>query len=399
MRRRTLSALVLTGSLGLGSAGLGSVARADNLDGRKAIRGRALPGAPETDELRALREFDEANFPRPIPGQTVVPGPGDAEVVVSHQSRLGAATGRAGLAGGDGQRPELASPISSPKSDGKPDSGEPLPEWMVGLRVPDLPARVDARVLRYLEFYKSDKRGRATMTAWLRRQGRYRALIEEALARHGLPRSLLYVAMIESSYDPHDRSGPGAVGIWQFMPEVAKIYGLRTDHWVDARKNPEKSTEAQMRYFRDLYERFGSWPLVLAGFNAGYGAVIRSLQKYNTNDYYELCRHENGLPWETVLYVPKAFAAAIVGENRQLFGYDSVEPDRPYEFDRVAVPKSTSLANIARSVGVPLAEIVALNPELRRGRTPPERWDVRVPKGTGAKLTANWSTIEEVTST
>lgn len=383
-RRKTITILALTGSLGLGSLSPGP-ARADNLDGRKAIRGRAVDGAPETDELRALREFDETAFPRPVPGQTIVPGPADAEVVVSHKARLGGASA-------ESPHVALTSPVSSPKSE---LDGESAPEWLVGLRLPDFPARVDARVIRYLEFYKSDKRGRATMTAWLRRQGRYRALMEDALARHGLPRGLLYVAMIESSYDPHDRSGPGAVGLWQFMPEVAKIYGLRTDHWVDERKNPEKSTEAQMRYFKDLYERFGNWPLVLSAFNAGYGAVLRSLQKYNTNDYYELCRHENGLPWETVLYVPKAFAAAIVGENRQLFGYDTVEPDQPYQFDRVSVPKSTSLANIAKAAGATVAEIKALNPELRRDRTPPERWDVRVPRGRGKQLSSNWASVEE----
>ena len=65
-----------------------------------------------------------------------------------------------------------------------------------------------------------------------------------------------------------------------------------------------------MHYFGDLKERFGGWPLALAAFNAGYGAVLRSMQKYNTNDYWELCRHEDGLPWETTLYVPKAMAVA-----------------------------------------------------------------------------------------
>lgn len=388
VQRRTISALVLAGFLG--GPSLPRSARADNLDGRKAIRGRAVEGTPETDELKALRAFDDAVFPRPVPGQHIVPGPGDAEVTVSHRSFRGDGDG-AGSALADTPHAAMTSPVSSPKS----DSADAAPDWLVGLKLPDLPARVDARVVRYLEFYKNDKRGRATMTAWLRKQGRYRALIEDALTRHGLPHSLLYVAMIESSYDPHDRSGPGAVGLWQFMPEVSKIYGLRIDHWVDERKNPEKSTDAQMRYFKDLYERFGNWPLVLSSFNAGYGAVLRSLQKYNTNDYYELCRHENGLPWETVLYVPKAFAAAIVGENRQLFGYDNVEPDKPYEFDRVAVPSSTSLANVAKAAGATLAEVVALNPELRRGRTPPERWDVRVPKGRGKQLTANWSQAEE----
>jgi membrane-bound lytic murein transglycosylase D len=143
------------------------------------------------------------------------------------------------------------------------------------------------------------------MASWLRKQGRWRALFEDALRRARLPLALIYVAMIESGYDPHDRSHAGAVGLWQFMPEGGKIYGLRIDYWVDERKNPERSTAAFTHYIADLKERFGAWPLALAAFNAGYGAVLRAMQKYNTNDYWELCRHEDGLPWDTLLYVPR----------------------------------------------------------------------------------------------
>mgnify|MGYP000048784992 CR=1 FL=1 len=151
-------------------------------------------------------------------------------------------------------------------------------------------------------------------TSWLRKQGRYRQLIEQTLDRYNLPRFLLYVSMIESGYDPHDRSHKGAVGLWQFLPEGARIYGLRVDYWVDERQDPVRSTDAAARYLGDLKARFGSWHLTLAAFNAGYGAVLRAMQKYNTNDYWELCRHEDGLPWETLLYVPKAIATALVGD-------------------------------------------------------------------------------------
>jgi membrane-bound lytic murein transglycosylase D len=169
------------------------------------------------------------------------------------------------------------------------------------------------------------------------------------------------------------------------MPEGARIYGLRIDYWVDERKDPVRATEAAMRYLGDLKERFGAWPLALAAFNAGYGAVLRAMQKYNTNDYWELTRHEDGLPWETVLYVPKVMAAAIVSANRALFGYDQIPDDKPFEPESVIVPGGTALATLAKATSSPVAELEALNPELRRKRTPPgERWAVRVPRGTAA---------------
>jgi membrane-bound lytic murein transglycosylase D len=202
--------------------------------------------------------------------------------------------------------------------------------------------------------------------------------------------------MIESSFDPHDHSHAGAVGLWQFMPDNSKIYGLRVDYWIDERRNPEKATAAWVRYISDLRERFGGWPMTLAAFNAGYGAVLRAMQKYNTNDYWELCKHEDGLPWETTLYVPKVMATALVGENRALFGYESIKPDAAYAFDRVTVPTSMSLAAIAKAAGVAVAEVTALNPELRRSRTPPEAWEVRLPSGSGQRFASAYDQHKEL---
>jgi hypothetical protein len=187
--------------------------------------------------------------------------------------------------------------------------------WLDKLDLPDLPMTWTPRLIDYLVFYKDDPRGRSIMTSWLEAQGRYRDLIVSHLRAAHLPEDLLYDSMIESSYDPGDSSTAGALGIWQFMPQGGKIYGLREDHWVDERRDPVRSTIAQMDYFADLYQRFGNWEMALAAFNVGYGAALRSIARYNTNDYYQLCEYENGLPWETCLYTPKVLAAAIVGRT------------------------------------------------------------------------------------
>ena len=81
--------------------------------------------------------------------------------------------------------------------------------------------------------------------------------------------------------------------------------------------------------------RFGSWPLVFAAYNAGYGAVLRSITNYNTNDYWELVKHESGLPWESSLYVPKIIAAAIVGRNQAAFGFADVTPEPAFAYEEV----------------------------------------------------------------
>ena len=385
---------------------------AEDLAARRAIRGETVDPSRESDELRQLRQFEEESFPRRYLG---IPGASEATAALSGE---GSERLRGGLLGGpeegpspppapalpsaEAPPPELRSPPGGEAGHAAAGAEEPATAvpWLASLKLPDIPVRFDPRVVRYLEFYKNDPRGRSIIRSWLKAEGRYRSIIEEALRRAGLPRALLYVAMIESGFDPLDRSSAGALGVWQFMPENGRIYGLRIDHWVDQRQDPELATQQMMHYFEDLKARFGSWHLALAAFNAGYGAVLRAVAKYNTNNYWELCRHEDGLPWETTLYVPKALAVAIVDVNREAFGFGDVVEDPPWDYDRVVVPASTSLQTIARAAGVEVAQVMALNPELRRGRTPPiepkgEPWVARVPRGSGPRFAASYEKLRE----
>lgn len=264
----------------------------------------------------------------------------------------------------------------------KPSELRPDQPWLDKLALPDLPVVWTPKLVDYLLFYKNDPRGRNIMSGWLTAQGRYRDLILWHLRKAHLPEDLLYDAMIESSYDPAESSSAGALGLWQFMPQGGKIYGLRQDRWVDERRDPLRSTIAVLDYWADLYQRFNDWNMALAAFNAGYGAVLRSITRYNTNDYYQLCEYENGLPWETCLYTPKVLAAAIVGRNRAAFGYDQLKELPAETWDELAVPTSMSVASIGKLVGASEDDIKRLNPQLRRGRTPPGEagYVVRVPR-------------------
>lgn len=282
-----------------------------------------------------------------------------------------------------------AQPAVTPPAGTKPTDLHPELPWLAQLELPDLPIRWDERLIKYLVFYKEDPRGRAIMRGWLEAQGRYRDLILANLRKAHLPEDLIYVAMIESGYDPLDTSYAGASGLWQFMPEGGRIYGLTEDHWIDERNDPVRATQAQMDYFADLYQRFGDWHLALAAFNAGYGAVLKSVARYNTNDFWQLAQYENALPWETSLYVPKALACAIVGHNKKLFGFDDVKPLPPEAWDEVQVPTSISIDVIAQAAGASPAVVKRMNPHLKHGRTPPGvPYVVRVPKGGGERFEA-----------
>ncbi len=271
-----------------------------------------------------------------------------------------------------------------PRAPRRPASA-PTAAWLRALSPPDLPITWDARLVAYLEQYRDDPRGRRIMTSWVEQLGAYRHVLEQHLVRQGLPRDLIAVSVIESGLRPGATSPKAAGGFWQFLPEVGRAYGLRVGYWLDERRDPEKSTIAAAHYLRDLEARFGNWELAFAGFNAGHGAVLNAITRFNTNDFWRLCRIEAGLPWETTEYVPKVLAVAIVLRNLGAFGYGDVAQAPRWEYDAVAAPGGLSFAEIGRRLGISADELQRLNPAMSRGRTPPDiaLVTLRVPKGRG----------------
>lgn len=332
---------------------------------------------PESPELRALRDAERELFPPAMPASGAWPS--------ELGSPLSSATPRVHASG--------LPPAPVPSAPPVPEGGKDI-SWISKLALPDLPVRWDARVVRYLEFYKDDPRGHQLLSAWFKRSGRYRDAIRRVLKQKNLPEDLLFLALAESTFDPTIRSPAGAAGLWQFMPDTARAYGLSLDRWADQRLNPTAATEAAAEHLSDLHRRFGSWELAMAGYNMGYGGVQAVVRRYNSNDFWVLSRLEGALPWETTLYVPKILATAIVSRNMQTFGFGELEFDAPLDGEIVPVPPGVALASVATAAGCTQREIEQLNPELRTGRTPPAAanlgdYPVRVPRGKGDAVTSH----------
>src|SRR5690606_30444533 len=269
-------------------------------------------------------------------------------------------------------------------------------EWLASLAMPDFPVRLDERVVEYLRFYRDSEKGRAILQVWARKVGRYTGAMVTELARAGLPRDLVWLSLVESGHNPTIYSPAGAAGLWQFIPSSGRMYGLTVDKWVDERLDPLRSTQAAAKYLSDLYQRFGTWELAMAAYNMGHGGLMRSVLKYNTNDFWKLSALEAAVPWETALYVPKVFALAIVMNNRRAFGIGDVSPDPAVTFDTVYVKSGVPLEDVAKAAGIPLDALRAMNPQYLSARIPPaageksvQKWAVRVPQNKGRKTTAN----------
>jgi membrane-bound lytic murein transglycosylase D len=202
------------------------------------------------------------------------------------------------------------------------------------------------------------------------------------LKEHGLPEDLVYIALIESGFDPYAYSRSKAVGPWQFIYLTGKKYGLKVNWWVDERRDPEKSTIAAARYLKDLYETFACWYLAAAGYNAGEYKIVKAMKRYRTEDFWTLAKVRFLKP-ETKDYVPLMIAAALVAKEPEKYGFTDVEYQKPLQYEKVRVPGLTGLSVVANACEASLEEIKELNPGLRRGVTPPNEndYEIKIPFG------------------
>jgi hypothetical protein len=234
-----------------------------------------------------------------------------------------------------------------------------------------------AEVDSWIDYFTG--RGRKTYERWLERKGEYGWVIEELLVEEGMPRELIYMAMIESGLSTTARSRAAAVGPWQFMSGTARMRGLVVDVWVDERRDLEKATVAASRHLKILYGMFQNWPLALAAYNAGEYRIQRAIGLQGDPDYWHL-----RLPRETREYVPKFIAAARIGLDPAAYGFTTPEVDT-LRFDHITVDDTFSLDQVARAGGFPVRELTRLNPHLLSGCTPPTKqsYTLRVPDGKG----------------
>lgn len=247
------------------------------------------------------------------------------------------------------------------------------------VQLPPFPIEENTAVLRVIERYQSEGR-REVVGRWLDRSTRYLTMIREVFRKKGLPQDLAFTAMVESGFNPLAVSRAGAKGLWQFMEKTARRYGLRVDRWVDERLDPEKSTVAAAEYLRDLFDQFGHWFLAQAAYNAGEVKVARAVARARTNDFWVIARGR-WLREETKQFVPQIQAAALIAREPERYGF-LITPESPLDYEVVSIPFSVDLKRLAIYADLAPELLRDLNPELRRGMTPPNGpYSLKVPPG------------------
>lgn len=196
----------------------------------------------------------------------------------------------------------------------------------------------------------------------------YMPIFEEALDTYGLPMELKYLPIIESALNPSAVSRAGACGLWQFMLNTGKMYGLESNSLVDERRDPIKATWAAARYLKDMYDIYKDWNLVIAAYNCGPGTINKAIRRAGgKTDYWEIY---NFLPKETRGYVPAFIAANYVMTYYCKHNICPMETNIPDATDTVQVNRNLHFEQIADVCGIGLDEIKSLNPQFKKNIIP-----------------------------
>lgn len=203
---------------------------------------------------------------------------------------------------------------------------------------------------------------------------RYIDFIKAIFSEKGIPFEIAYLPFLESGFSPFS-VGPGdAAGLWQIMRGTAAKYGLRMDDYVDERRDPIKSTYAAAEYLKDLYAVFGQWDIVLAAYNAGEGKIRRIVARTDPA--------EPRLPDVINMYIARLIAVFTVSEEPEKYGFApaSALPVETPRYVEITTMRSTGLTKIAAKYNTTVNAIRDLNPALLGNKTPPYRYDIRVPE-------------------
>lgn len=230
----------------------------------------------------------------------------------------------------------------------------------------EIPMEYNQQVRNYIDLYANRRRN--LISKVLSTSKLYFPIFEEVFDRENVPMEFKYLAVIESALNQRAISPVGAAGLWQFMSPTGRMYGLKTDAYIDDRKDIIKSTEAAVKYFKNSYRLYNDWLLVIASYNCGPGNVNKAIRKAGgSKNIWQIMPY---LPRETRGYVPAFIAAAYVMNYASEHNIYPSEEEPYFHLDTVMVDNRMSLEKLAYALGTSADEIKQYNPSLKQGIIP-----------------------------
>lgn len=216
------------------------------------------------------------------------------------------------------------------------------------------------RVRGYVNMYINKMRKSIDITLSLAEL--YFPMFEEALDKYGVPHELEYLAIIESALNTNAVSRAGATGLWQFMVQTGKNYGLEINTFVDERRDPQKASYAAARYLRDLNKIYDNWPLAIAAYNCGPGNVNKAIARSGKRDFWGIY---DCLPRETRGYIPAYIGAVYMMNFYKLHGIKPTHITIPAANDTIIVYKDVEFQSVVKYLNISMDELKTLNPQYK----------------------------------
>ena len=219
----------------------------------------------------------------------------------------------------DAQTTEPRDPQSYSTADGSQSGAEGAPAAPPQLTVGDMAFDTNPAIEQWINYYTATPVGRRTMKIGIERSNSYLEMARAEFRSAGVPEDLVWLACVESVWNPRAVSPAAAGGIWQFMPATATEYGLKVQSGNDERADPFKQTRVAAAYLRDLYTIFGDWTLAMAAYNSGEPRVMGAIVRNGNANFWELYDKQL-LPRETCNYVPKILATIKLASEAEVYG-------------------------------------------------------------------------------
>ena len=242
-------------------------------------------------------------------------------------------------------------------------SDELLASRMAKIITP-IPLDYNLRVKRWIELYCEKRKRSSAIMLGLAQY--YFPWMKEIFDKYRIPEELVYVTIIESALNPTAVSHAGATGIWQFMYNTGKAYGLEVNTFIDDRRDPYKATEAAAHHLSDLYNIFQDWGLAISAYNCGAGNVRKAIARSGMSGKPDFWKIINYLPRETQNYFPAYIGALYLMNYHSLHGIEAVDIAIPTNVDTVMISKPLHLRQVAEVLSLDIEEVKLLNPQYRR---------------------------------
>ncbi|MDR1867973.1 MAG: LysM peptidoglycan-binding domain-containing protein [Treponema sp.] len=227
-----------------------------------------------------------------------------------------------------------------------------------------------------IKYYSSPQRIRWLNTVMLRAEP-YLAFIRQEVEIRSLPPELIYIPLIESEFITTARSHSGAAGLWQFMPNSIASLDMKITEWHDERYDFWKSTVGALKKLEENYRVLNDWPLAIAAYNAGLGAIQNAVKKTGIRDYWQLISKKH-LKTETALFVPKLLAISYILSHPREFDLEMLWPQQ-VTWQQIPVSTQMDLGLLSHASGISYEDLKRANSELTRGITPPDsRYHLKV---------------------